>query len=265
MLADVPAVPEGIVELTMQVAPEGLLQGLTHRRARRHRLGEHRLCIGNVQSQHYRRATDRRRCEDTHLRELVRQMQLPVADAQLHRHEPRVRRGDPAQLLGAEGLAIEGNGPLGVANNDVRCDCHCVWMVRRPRASGVPHDLADLDAVDGDRITGRRIRPDLFRRCPRRLLGFENDYPSARAVVKADPVPGDEAWRLLETGDAVLVQELPTSVEVVNRRLRDYCVGCVLLVCLRRPGDSSAARTPSVNSSRRSAARDTRARDRDTT
>jgi len=98
------------------------------------------------------------------------------------------------------------------------------------RASGVPDDLADLDAVDGDRVASRRVRPDLFRGCPRGLLGFEDDYPSAGAVVEADPVPGDEAWRLLEARDARLVQELPTPVDVVDRGLGDYCVhGCLLL------------------------------------
>jgi hypothetical protein len=66
-------------------------------------------------------------------------------------------------------------------------------MVRRPRGSGVPDDLADLDAVDGDRVTGRRVRPDLFRRRPRRLLGFENDYPRPAPSSRLTS-SGDEAW-----------------------------------------------------------------------
>src|SRR6187200_3337274 len=82
---------------------------------------------------------------------------------------------------------------------------------RLPNESGVPDDLADLDAVDGDRVASRRVRPDLLRRCPRGLLGFEDDHPSTGAVVEADPVPRDEAWRLLECRNALLVQELPTS------------------------------------------------------
>ena len=45
----------------------------------------------------------------------------------------------------------------------------------------------------------------------RGILGFEDDHPSTGAVVEADPVPRDEAWRLLEARDACLVQELPTS------------------------------------------------------
>ena len=62
--------------------------------------------------------------EHAHLGELVGEMHEAVADAQLDRHQPPVGRGDPAELLGAEGVAVEGGGALGALNDDVRGDLH---------------------------------------------------------------------------------------------------------------------------------------------
>jgi hypothetical protein len=86
------------------------------------------------------------------------------------------------------------------------------WLANGPsyvRASRVPDDFADLDAVDGDRVACRRVRLDPFRRRLRGLFGFEDDHPCAVALVEADPVPADEAWRLAYAWDALLIQELP--------------------------------------------------------
>jgi dTMP kinase len=48
VLSDVPAVPERVVELAVPITPKHVGQGLTDHRARRYRLGEHRLGIGDV-------------------------------------------------------------------------------------------------------------------------------------------------------------------------------------------------------------------------
>jgi hypothetical protein len=61
VLADIPAMPERILELAVQVAPEHLLQRLTDLGAGRHRLGEHRLGVGDVERQENRSAADRPR------------------------------------------------------------------------------------------------------------------------------------------------------------------------------------------------------------
>jgi hypothetical protein len=62
--------------------------------------------------------------------------------------------------------------------------------------SGSLDDFADLDGVDCDRVTCRRVGPELLRRRPRRLLGFEDEHRGAGVLVKPDPVRAYEAWRL---------------------------------------------------------------------
>jgi hypothetical protein len=124
VLGDVPAVPERVVDLAVQVTPERGGQGLPDRRARRHRPGEHGLGIGHAQGQHDRGAADRGRCQHPHLGELVRNVQLGVPDPQLDRHQPSIGDGDPAEFLGAEGVAVERDGALGALDNDVCSDRH---------------------------------------------------------------------------------------------------------------------------------------------
>jgi hypothetical protein len=113
MLRDVPAVSEGIVELTVQVAAERLVQGLTNLGSGHERLREDRLGVLEVEREDDGGAADREWRQHTELRELIRQMQPAVADPQLNRHEPPVGRGDAGQLLCLEGLAVEGRGALG--------------------------------------------------------------------------------------------------------------------------------------------------------
>jgi hypothetical protein len=48
----------------------------------------------------------------------------------------------------------------------------------------VPDDFADLDAVNRDGVARRRVRPDPFRRRLRGLFGFEEDHPSAGALIE---------------------------------------------------------------------------------
>ncbi len=89
---------ERILELTVEVAPEGLAQRLAHLRS-----------VGHVQRR------------------------LP--DPQLHRHDPPVRRRDPFVLLCAERLPVEPGGTIGAADDDVRIDDHGPRAARR--AAGV--------------------------------------------------------------------------------------------------------------------------------
>ena len=61
VLADVPAMPERIVELPVQVAPERVRERLTDLSAGRDRLREHSLSVGDVEGEDDRGAADRRR------------------------------------------------------------------------------------------------------------------------------------------------------------------------------------------------------------
>jgi len=130
MLADVPAVPERIVELPVQVAPEHLLEGLANLGASSDRLREDRLSIGDVECQDDAGSTDRGWGEHPHLWELVGYVEEAVTDAQLDRHESAVRRRDPLDLLGAECVSVEGGSAVGALNDYVCGDRHAV-KVRR--------------------------------------------------------------------------------------------------------------------------------------
>jgi hypothetical protein len=124
VLADVPTMPEGIVELPVTVAPEHVSQRLADLRARRDGLRENRLGVLDLDREHDRRPADRGRSEHAHLRELVRDVHDVAADAQLHRHQPPVRSRNPLELLGAESIAVEVDGTVGALDDDVRSDRH---------------------------------------------------------------------------------------------------------------------------------------------
>jgi hypothetical protein len=132
VLLDVPAMAERVVELPVQIAPEHLLHGLTRLGTRLDRTREHRLGVVDLEREHHCRTADRRRCEHGHLRELVRQVHAAAADAELERHEPPVGGRDPADLLGAERVAVEGSGALGALHDDVRSDWHGATLALRP-------------------------------------------------------------------------------------------------------------------------------------
>ena len=55
VLSDGLAMPERVIQLAVPVALEYVCQQLTNRRARRHRLSEHRLRVCDVEGQHPRR------------------------------------------------------------------------------------------------------------------------------------------------------------------------------------------------------------------
>lgn len=144
VLADIPAVPEGVIELAVAVAPEHVRGGLADVRSGRDGLREHGIGIGDLEGEDDRRAADRRRREHTHLTELVGQMHERVADPELDRHQPPVGGGYPAKLLGAERLAVEDDGALGVLNDHVRSDWHAASMP-------VVHSPV-LNVLAGDRL-----------------------------------------------------------------------------------------------------------------
>src|SRR5829696_4342180 len=79
-------------------------------------------------------------------------MQRAVADAQLHRHQPAVRRRDPVQLLRPERVAIEGDCALRALNDDVRSDGHAKTVDAAP-AARQPRSMRraprECDLVDG--------------------------------------------------------------------------------------------------------------------
>src|SRR4051812_10454696 len=124
VLGHVPAVAERIVELTVTVAPEGVTERLPDGCAGRDRGGEDGVRVADVERQHDRGAADRWRRQDPELRKLVGEMHGPAREAQGDRHQAPVGRGDPAGLLGPEGLAVEGGGALGALDDEVWRDRH---------------------------------------------------------------------------------------------------------------------------------------------
>jgi hypothetical protein len=132
VLADVPAVPERVVELAVFVAPEDVREWLTDLCASGDRLREDPLGIGNLEAEHDRCAADRGRSEYAHLGKLVRQVYKPIADAQLNGHQSPVGGRYTVELLGAERLGVERGSSLGALNDEMRCEWHAatVSMVR---------------------------------------------------------------------------------------------------------------------------------------
>jgi hypothetical protein len=124
VLADVPPMAERVLELTVPVAPKHVPKRLAHLGAGRNRLSEHRIGVGDFEGKYDRRAADRLRAKNAHFGELVGDVKHAVADSQLHRHEPSVRRGYPFDLLRAEGITVEGGGALSALDDDVWCDGH---------------------------------------------------------------------------------------------------------------------------------------------
>src|SRR5579859_3032187 len=142
MLADVPPVPERILELAVPVAPEHVGRRLAYPRPGRDRACEPRVGVVDLQRQHHRRAADGGRGQHPQLGKLVRQVQQAAADPELDRHQPPVRYRDPAHLLGPECLGVEGCGALGALDHDVRDDWHSPTVGPMPR----PAPRHDRDA-----------------------------------------------------------------------------------------------------------------------
>src|SRR5215203_351862 len=105
VLSDVPAMPEGVLELAVSVAPEHVRQRLMNLCTRHHRLGEHGLDVGDVEGQHHRRTANRGRGEHPHLRELVGDVQQTVANPS----QGRLATGVPAQAPSAKEDAHNSN------------------------------------------------------------------------------------------------------------------------------------------------------------
>ncbi len=73
--------PERVVELAVEIAPEHVRQRLADLRTGRHGLREHGLGVGDLQRQDDGRAADRRWGEHAHFGELVGDVQDPVANS----------------------------------------------------------------------------------------------------------------------------------------------------------------------------------------
>ncbi len=124
MLTDVPAVPEGIIELPVAITPDHVRKRLTNGRPGRHGPREYGVGLRDLKRENHGRATDRGRGEHTHLGKLVSDVQQPVAEPQLNRHQPAVWCRDPVDLLGTERVAVEHRGTLCALNNDMWSDWH---------------------------------------------------------------------------------------------------------------------------------------------
>jgi hypothetical protein len=134
VLGDVPAVPEGVVELAVPVAPERVLKRLADVRASRDGSSEDRVSVGDVEGEHDRRPADRGRGQHAHLGKLVREVQEAAADPKPYRHQPPVGQRDPIELLGAEGVPVEGSGALRALNDDVWSNGRWASVTTSPRA-----------------------------------------------------------------------------------------------------------------------------------
>src|SRR4029079_14171058 len=133
----VPAMTERVLDLAVAIAPELVVERLPNLGAGRDRLGERGVGIGDLESEHDRRTTDRGRREDAEFRELVGDVEHDVANAELNAHQLAVGHRDAGDLVGAERLPVEGRGASGALDDDVRCDGHActVWHARLGRSS----------------------------------------------------------------------------------------------------------------------------------
>ena len=152
MLTDIPAMTEGISELTVTVAPEHVLQRLAYLCAGSDGLGEDGVGFGDIEREHDRSSPDGRRRQDAHLGELVGNVQEGVSETQLHGHQPAVGSRDPLDLLGSESLAVERRGAVRALDDDVRGDGHAT-TVRMPRAQ-----VLDVLAVSIVFMASERVR-----------------------------------------------------------------------------------------------------------
>jgi hypothetical protein len=98
-------------------------------------------------------------------------------------------------------------------------------------------DYTDLDALDGDGVSRRRVGPELLRCGLRRLLRFERDHPPAGVVIKPDPLRTNETWRLLDARYRLLSQIRSCLIDIVKRGLSEDCVHACLRSLLQRPAD----------------------------
>ena len=140
MLADVPAMPERVLQLAMAVAPEHVAERLADLRTRRHRLrntGPRRQRPPARGPRACRRPTAERARPSPGTR---RRRANPVANLQLNRHQPPIGRRDPVDLLGTERVGVEGGGALGALNNDMWSYWHRTTV--KPRMRGVLNVLA---------------------------------------------------------------------------------------------------------------------------
>jgi hypothetical protein len=121
VLCKAPAVPEGVGDLTVALAPENVLERLPYLRAGVDRAFPERIDVIRIQMQDGGGADAERR-QHAQLGELVRQYHRRVPEPQLDLHEFSSRNLDATPLLGAEYLPVPIGGPSRVADDDVRRD-----------------------------------------------------------------------------------------------------------------------------------------------
>jgi hypothetical protein len=211
VLADVPAVPERIIELTVAVAPEHVRKRLSDLSPRRQRPRERRLRIAHGETEDNRGPAQRRRPDHPHLRELVRDVQHAVADPQLDRHESPVGGGNPCDLLCSERVPIEPGGLIGAANDEVRCDGHARNLRRRPRAVLNVPAVSDLRSPACPRQSLSPVAPtlvDSLARC--QVQSSANLVREAVRVADLEHVI-EEQLRVFITSELFIEKSGPTA------------------------------------------------------
>src|SRR5215217_9133546 len=99
------------------------------------------------------------------------------------------------------------------------------WAVRArrlaaARRSGAFHNLTHLNAFDG--CYAVLLPRDLVSHRPGSFLRFEQQHRCAAVLGDSHPVCGDEARRLGDTRYDLVPKELPSPLEVMQRRSGYY-------------------------------------------
>ena len=123
-LGEVPAMAEGVRELTMALAPEGLGELVPDRGARLHRARPRRIDVLDVQLQDRGRAADGQRRDDARVGELAGDMHDGVAELHLDDHHGAAGQRDTAALLRAEGRRVPVHGRRRVGDDEVDAELH---------------------------------------------------------------------------------------------------------------------------------------------
>lgn len=122
VLGQAPAVPERIDDLSVPLAPEGVLQGVEHLGARVQSPLPQGVHVGGRDLQCPVGAAEGQRRDDALLRELVGDHHGRVPEGELDRQDLAARQGDAAALLRAQRLRVPFRGAGDITHDQVRSE-----------------------------------------------------------------------------------------------------------------------------------------------
>jgi hypothetical protein len=137
-----PAVPEGIGDLPVALAPECVVQRLAYFCAVIERALPGSLGIGGGEMEHGCGPTDAERGEDAEIRKLIRQHDLCIAEPELELHQLAAGHLKPTAFLGAEHGAV----PLGRARG-LTTMCGVTVLIRQDAVAPASRGCFAREAV----------------------------------------------------------------------------------------------------------------------